>query len=726
MPQNNPHQPHNLRLTLATLLSYLDDTLEPAQAKLIGQKVAESPQARELIDRIREVTRRRRLTTPPPSGPGGIDPNTIAEYLEGEVSGEQAAEVEQICLASDVHLAEIAACHQILTLVLGEPTVVPPSAKQRMYALVKGPEAIHTRKPTRSPREADQDLSSEIHAEADETLRLGMPAVGKGSWRNPLLLIGGGVIAACLLMIALFQLLNLPRDPDVNPNDGQVAQGDGKDKVNQPPDGKDDAKNQQAVEAEAKKRAEEKRLAEEKQRAEEKAKLELEKKKKEDDAKKIEIPPTPPEEEFGPPDQRIIPIGTAVPAPPKEPAVLLQVAGKPGEWKRLDGKDNKVFSGRPLLALPGSRDEVTLSRGLRLKLWGNQPEVIPAPLYESMVTLYAHDKLAADLLLQRGRIVLTNLGGKDNPMARIRFEDPKRGKEAHFDITLQTPDAQVLIERWTYFPYEEPFYEDPKHANRVGPTAQVNVAVIAGTARVKANDVTFTMSAPPGHFLLSWSSVKGASEPQPQDTLPAAYKADAPPSKDVDPKARTAALKAHENLAKAVQTKALDVALAEMLASEEPAAHRLAIRCYAATDNLEALLDTFQATSPGDVRLACIESLRHWITLSRDNDYRLFDALKSKYTKAAVAHRIVELLHYVPPAQLSSPATYERLIDDLDNPIYPIRELSAWHLYQLVRTGQKIRYDASAPMGIRQDAQIQWRRLIPRGQLPPMAGTKKS
>ena len=34
-----------LRLTLRTLLSYLDDTLDPAQAKLIGQQVAESEQA---------------------------------------------------------------------------------------------------------------------------------------------------------------------------------------------------------------------------------------------------------------------------------------------------------------------------------------------------------------------------------------------------------------------------------------------------------------------------------------------------------------------------------------------------------------------------------------------------------------------------------------------------------------------------------------------------------
>src|SRR6476646_8498786 len=186
-----------LRPTLRTLLSYLDDTLDPAHANLIGQKVAESEQARELMERIKQVTRRRRLTTPPASGPGGIDPNTIAEYLDNEVSPEKAAEVEQICLASDVHLAEVAACHQILTLALGEPALVPPSARQRMVGLVKGPEAIPGRQPTR-PAKPELDLSSsDIDTREDETLRLGMGGAGLwGSWRNRALLLGGGALAA--------------------------------------------------------------------------------------------------------------------------------------------------------------------------------------------------------------------------------------------------------------------------------------------------------------------------------------------------------------------------------------------------------------------------------------------------------------------------------------------------------------------------------------------------
>src|SRR5438552_10008720 len=150
-----------MRLTLRTLLAYLDDALEPAQAKLIGQKVAESEAAQELIGRIKQVTRRRRLTTPPKTGPGAkFDPNTIAAYLDNVLPADQVAELEETCLASDVHLAEVAACHQVLTLFLGEPALVPPTARQRMYGLIQGREAIPNRKITPSGPNAADALSA--------------------------------------------------------------------------------------------------------------------------------------------------------------------------------------------------------------------------------------------------------------------------------------------------------------------------------------------------------------------------------------------------------------------------------------------------------------------------------------------------------------------------------------------------------------------------------------
>src|SRR5262245_39005482 len=129
-----------MRLTLRTLLAYLDDILEPSQAREIGDKLNESSFASSLVSRIREVMRRRRLTAPTLSGPGvGVDPNAVAEYLDNTLAPDGVADIEKICLESDVHLAEVAACHQILTLALGEPVNIPAQTRERMYAL--GPTA---------------------------------------------------------------------------------------------------------------------------------------------------------------------------------------------------------------------------------------------------------------------------------------------------------------------------------------------------------------------------------------------------------------------------------------------------------------------------------------------------------------------------------------------------------------------------------------------------------
>ncbi|MFM9194940.1 MAG: hypothetical protein ACKOWG_04195, partial [Planctomycetia bacterium] len=112
-----------MRLTLRTLLAWLDGVLPDDEQRELGAKVSASVTATHLVERIRGAVGRAAIGAPRPEGRGlGEDPNSVAEYLDNVLGSEQLEAFERICIESESHLAEVAACHRLLAEVSREST----------------------------------------------------------------------------------------------------------------------------------------------------------------------------------------------------------------------------------------------------------------------------------------------------------------------------------------------------------------------------------------------------------------------------------------------------------------------------------------------------------------------------------------------------------------------------------------------------------------------------
>jgi len=137
-----------MRLTVRTLLAWLDHVLPSEEHRELDAKVAGSAAAHQLVDRIRRVVKQPDIPPPRLDGRGlAADPNSVAEYLDNCLEHDRLEAFELICIESDAHLAEIAACHDILATVSRNPAATAPLGAEGRRQLL---EAMRHHPPTAS------------------------------------------------------------------------------------------------------------------------------------------------------------------------------------------------------------------------------------------------------------------------------------------------------------------------------------------------------------------------------------------------------------------------------------------------------------------------------------------------------------------------------------------------------------------------------------------------
>lgn len=126
-----------MRLTVRTLLAWMDGLLSPADQAALGEKVQASGVAPALVERVRDVIVRPTLSAPPPAGRGlADDPNTAAEFLDNALAADRLEAFERVCVESDIHLADVAACHHLLAELAREPGAIEPVSAVRRRQLL--------------------------------------------------------------------------------------------------------------------------------------------------------------------------------------------------------------------------------------------------------------------------------------------------------------------------------------------------------------------------------------------------------------------------------------------------------------------------------------------------------------------------------------------------------------------------------------------------------------
>ena len=686
-----------MRLTLRTLLAYLDDILEPEQAREIGKKATESPSASTLIGRIREVTRRRRLTAPALTGPAmGLEPNVVAEYLDNTLPIDGVNDVEQVCLESDVHLAEMAACHQVLTLVLGEPVTVVPESRERMYALgasrvedVLG--VAETVSDEVSPvdgrgNEAGDDASvpsEEEQAVADAVRQIATPP---SVWKRglPYIVVSAVVLAWLSLLVFEGQVRlfdwgaisgtgsgapavvdlsggaemvgtasadDLPVAADSPSTETPDPQATAVATVTKP----DELDNNPVADSEATKS-----LA---------------------DSSKPETPVVEPVEP-------VVPVPVA-PLPPVQYAsargVLLRQDIDSGGWMVLP-RGGQVRSGERLASPdPFVSDLKIENLAVRMSLQGH-----------SVVSLTGAADAVCAVSIERGRIVFHSgppTAAASGPVV-VRLAIGKRS----WRLDLSKPDTMGGVEVRPRVP--QSFEQDFEGDWYLG-----SLTVANGAVRLESGESGPALSLVQGDWLSLAPADVDAEGPKPLAVLPGWLVLGSQASSAVQ---RTLSTRFEREFD---PQQPIRLSVAAAVKSPLPGISTLAVNCLGLTAQLEPLVQALAESKYSESRQVAFDGVRQWLVGGVGRS----DALKvelGRWFEQSDVETVHRLLWGFDKADGAGQETSEQLVDWLSHDHIAIREMAFYHVSRI--TGRKYEFRPDAAAGRRNKAVARWRSHVER------------
>lgn len=740
-----------MRLTLRTLLAYLDDILEPAEAREIGQKLQESSVASSLVSRIREVVRRRRLTAPTVSGSGmGIDPNLVAEYLDNTLPPEGIADVEKICLESDVHLAEVAACHQVLTLALGEPVEIHPETRERMYALGPNTQRMHLEMPVallddrsavvplngeRSQATVEKEVERRALREAAAAVSVAAsaPADPVPSYRRPASFWSRALVPAVLVVVLVgWGILAFQNSPFWT----------GREKAGQ-------SGNESTVALDAAPRRQQAIAATDEPKESQPASHDIasatstvnrpQEKPSRDVSRTESIPttgidlPVPPDapETTGPrkpfvrgaaktesvSEETTVATRPPVSAEPPTPAP----AAMPTISVKYSSPDGVVLHYAP-------RDQNWLLLPRRALLHRNDIIAVPEPfecrldLDDGRAQVTLQSRSAARMLppqeptefgieLQRGQIVVRQgtSGGKE-------AEDPIRYSIAiHgevWNVELTQPDTVLGVEVLPREPEKfETSPEEPYGAAIYLMTGAARVTDRAGMERVLKAPVWFPLPA------------KAADEKTSAET------AEATPLLAIPKWLAGFALSPTEKQYKTLFEKrfdpseAVEMSIPAVASDPNPAIARLATECLALIEAVDPLISVLQRSPHEECRKAAIVGLRLWLPKSAENRDKLKSELAMRFPPAE-GDAVYQLLWGYSADDARDRNVSQQLLDWMGHSEVSIRELAFYHVFRL--TDKRHEYRPNATPLQMQSSLNRWRQHMAKegALLPPKPADK--